>query len=388
MLTFEGFSGINNVLPNHRKDKGALVLATNVDIGLTGEIARREGYTEASALCHKNLHQSAGYMLATVGGALTAVWPNGDRNVIHPALGFSRVRYCNLPDGRTLFSNGLIHGMTDGLALQDWTIPAPESAGSVAPAHGSLFPGSYRMFLTYRRLSDRVEGPAFDAGLTPIGLGGLHIDGLPVLDGYEVCVYLSGEGGEGGYFAGATAGGIFDFSGTNDALVVPCRTIGTSPTPVGTHMGYWHGRVLVAAGNVLWATMPGAMHLVSWRDFRQFSSPITMVAPGDGGIYVGTESELVFLAGERFDQMVYKSVAVGAVVPGSGVVAPGERVKLGDGVGRGDAVICICGGFIVAGYDGGQVSMLTADRYKTTAQEVAATFRVVNGIPQYLAVPQ
>lgn len=388
MLTFEGSSGINNVLPNHRKDKGALVLATNVDIGLTGEIARREGYTEASALCHKNLHQSAGYMLATVGGALTAVWPNGDRNVIHPALGFSRVRYCNLPDGRTLFSNGLIHGVTDGLTLQDWTIPVPPGAGVVSPAHGGLFSGGYRMHLTYRRLSDRLEGPALDAGTVTVGLGGVRIDGLPTLDGYEICVYLSGEGGEHGYFAGSTEDGYFEFTGTNDSLVVPCRTMGTSPTPMGTHMGYWRGRVLVAVGNVLWATMPGAMHLVAWRDFRQFSSPITMVAPGDGGIYIGTESELVFLAGDRFDQMVYKSVAVGAVVPGSGVVAPGERVKLGDGVGRGDAVICICGGFIVAGFDGGQVSMLTADRYKTTAQEVAATFRVVNGVPQYLAVPQ
>ena len=68
MLTFANFSGINNVLPNHRKDKGALVLATNVDIGLTGEIARRGGYSEASALCHKNLHQATGYMLATAGG--------------------------------------------------------------------------------------------------------------------------------------------------------------------------------------------------------------------------------------------------------------------------------------------------------------------------------
>ena len=55
---------------------------------------------------------------------------------------------------------------------------------------------------------------------------------------------------------------------------------------------------------------------------------------------------------------------------------------------RGDAVICIVGGFIVAGFGGGQLSMLTADRYKTTAQEVAATFRTVNGIPQYIAVPQ
>jgi len=42
----------------------------------------------------------------------------------------------------------------------------------------------------------------------------------------------------------------------------------------------------------------------------------------------------------------------------------------------------------VAGLGGGQAYPLTSERYKTAVTEVSATFRVIDGIPQYIAVPQ
>ena len=48
MLTFEGFTGINNVIPAHRLGKTDMLVASNVNIGLTGEITRRGGYAEPS----------------------------------------------------------------------------------------------------------------------------------------------------------------------------------------------------------------------------------------------------------------------------------------------------------------------------------------------------
>ena len=70
MLTCKGFTGINNVLPEHRMGSGDLLLAQDVDIGLTGEVTRRAGLTVASEQCHKNLHQAHSFMLATCGSAL------------------------------------------------------------------------------------------------------------------------------------------------------------------------------------------------------------------------------------------------------------------------------------------------------------------------------
>lgn len=388
MLTFEKFAGINNVLPEHRLSGSDLLQAEDVDIGLTGEISRRIGFSETSDQCHKNLWQADGFMLATCGSELTAIHPGGARHVIHPALGSGRVWYCNLPDGRTTFSNGFIHGVTDGIAGVERSVPAPASFGSPDVAFGSLLPGMYRYHLTHVRLSDQMEGPAISSAPIDVPNGGLRLDGLPERDGYALNVYLSGKDGEGAYLAGVHMNGSFEFGANNATLVLPCRTLGAMPFPVGTYTAFWRGRVLTAVGNVLWASRPSALHLADWRDFKQLTGNITAVQPVDDGIYVGTDKELYFLAGTTWDALALVQTKRGPVVHGSGVSAPGDRLKLGDGTGSGSAMVCIAGGEVVAGFNGGQTYSMTGDRYKTTATEVCATFREVNGIPQYLAVPQ
>ena len=388
MLTFEKFSGINNVQPEHRLGGPDLTVALDVDIGLTGEITRRSGFAVVSGTCHKNLHQAQGYMLATVNGDLSAIHPDGTSHVVAQSLGVERVWYCNLPDGRTTFSNGLIHGVTDGLTGFDRSVPAPDSLGAPGMAFGALYPGQYRYHLTHVRLADRLEGPATSSEPITISQGGLHLGGLPQIDGYAVNVYLSGQDGEGAYLAGSATGAEFDYTGNNAALVLPCRTLGAQPFPVGTITAFWRGRVLVAQGGVLWASRSAMPHLSDWRDFKPMGAAITAIQPVDDGVYVGTASDLIFLSGTTWDQLAFVPTRRGPVVPGSGVSAPGDRIKLGDGVGNGTAMLCIAGGEIVAGFNGGQTTGLTGDRYRTTATEVCATFREVDGIPQYLAVPQ
>lgn len=389
MLTFKGFTGINNVLPEKRRSGSDLTRALNVDIGLTGDITRRGGYTEESALCHKNIWQADGFKLATCGSVLTAIHPNGDRHVIHPALGPERVWYCNLPDGRTTYTNGLIQGVTDGLTNAERSVPAPGSLGAPGMAFGLLHPGQYRYHLTHVRLADRLEGPALSSQPVAIEHGGLRLDGLAQRDGHETHVYLSGPDGEGAYLAGVATGNSFEYTGNNAALVLPCRTLGAQPFPVGTITAFWRGRVLVAQGDVLWASRSAMPHLSDWRDFKPMGAAITVIQPVDDGIYVGTAKDLIFLAGTTWDQLAYVPTRRGPVVPGSGVTAPGDRIKLGDGAGNGTAMLCIAGGEIVAGFGSGQTTSLTDGRYRTTATEVCATFREVEGgIPQYLAVPQ
>lgn len=388
MLTFEAFAGINNVAPEYRMKGSDLVVATDVDIGLTGEVTRRTGFTEVSAMCHKNLWQASGFMLATTGSELVAIRPDGTRTTLHPAVGHERLWYCNLPDGRVTFANGMIHGITDGVTSVERGVKAPESLGAPDTAFGGLFPGQYRYHLTYIRLADRIEGPASSSAPITISHGGLRIDALPELEGHSICVYLSGQDGEGAYLAGETTAGSFEFGGKNSDLVLPCRTVGARPFPVGTITAFWRGRVLAAQDNTLWASRPSSPHLSDWRDFKPFMASITAIQPVDDGIYVGTTDELIFLSGTSWDQLTYTSTQLGPVTPGSGVSAPGHRLKLGDGAGAGTAMLCIAGGYIVAGFNGGQTSRLTAERYHTAAAEVCATFRDTGSIPQYLAVPQ
>lgn len=389
MLTFKNFSGINNVLPAERLANSELTVATNVDIGLTGEVSRRSGYIRIGEDAHTNLFQADGFLLATVGlnGDLKNLTTNA---VLYPSLGHDRVWYCALPDGRVAFSNGLICGITNGATSSNWGVPTPPSTGAFTDVAGGLTPGQYRWQITYVRLSDgREGGPAYSWAPVQVSSGGIFLSGLPTLAGHEINVYLTSQDSSEAYFAGSTPGGIFTFVGSNTDLVLPCKTDFHQPAPAGRCLVEWRGRALVAVGNVLYASLPNNHELFNVRrDFKQFVDQITTVVPVDDGVYVGTEKELAFLAGTQFDSLVYRKVVDGAVVLGSGVSVRGELVKQGEGAGLGSAMVCIADDRVVAGFNGGGLVRLTEGRYHTDATEVFATFRMVGGTPQYVAVPR
>ena len=382
MLTFDKFTGINNVLPTERLKQTELVTAMNVDIGLDGEVRRRTGYSVVDPTCHKNLWQADGFMLATSNGDLKKV----GGGTLYPSLGVDRVWYCNLPDGRTTFSNGSIHGITDGATATTWGVPVPGDLGSATVIPGALFPGDYQYQLTYVRLADGLESGPLYSNPFPVPDGGIFLSGLPALAGHKINVYLTSHNAGEGFLAGSTTGSSFSYIGKNDALTLPCRTDYLSPAPVGTVTAFWRGRVLVADGNTLWASRTHQYELFDLRrDFKQFPSAITLIQPVDDGLYVGTEDMLFFLSGVEFDKLQQVQVLRGRAVLGSGVSVPGKWIKLGDGAGAGAAMICIVDGYLVAGFGGGQAVKLTEGRYRTDAAEVWATFRVVNGVPQYVA---
>ncbi len=388
MLTFDAFTGINNVIPSERLTEKDLTAAANVDIGLTGEVRRRRGFSLVAEGCYKNLWQGPGFMLATSGGELVAI-RDGSQVVLHPALSGSRVWYCNLPDDRVAFSNSQISGLTDGLTATPWGVPAPANAGVSTAVAGGLHPGMYRYLLTHVRLSDGLEGGPTHGGALDLPDGGLLLTDLPQEDGYSINVYISGKDGDECFLAGNTAGDAFSYLGANETLQLPCRTLFDQPAPSGRLVAFWRGRSLVASGNVLYASAPNRWEAFDLRrDFKQFSADITMVQPVADGLYVGTEKALSFLAGTQWDAAAFARVAAGHVVLGSGCEVPGEKLKFGDGTGSGRAAVCIVDGYLVGCFGGGSIAQLSQQRYRTEAREVASAFRVVDGIPQYLAIPQ
>ena len=389
MLKLEKWSGINNVQPQERLGTRDLTVATNVDFGLSGEVYRRGGYSVAAAGCHKNVWQARGFMLATVDGTLVGIAPGGAETLLHAALGSARVWYCNLPDGRTAFSNGLICGLTDGTTATDWGVPVPDSVGVASEVAGALDPGTYRYVLTYVRLSDGLEGGGDWSMPLDLAEGGILLMNLPQRAGYKINVYLTGANGDTAHLAGTTFTSSFSYLGKNDVLVTPYATDNLEPAPAGRCLAFWRGRALVADGNVLRASRTHQWELFDpQRDFKQLPAAITLIEPVNDGIYVGTTSGLAFLEGTEFDKLVYRSCIEGLVPLGSGVTARGDLIAVGEGRGKGDAMVCIADGVIVAGLEGGQVVRLSADRYATEATEVAATFREIDGIPQYIAVVQ
>lgn len=392
-MKFKKFQGINNVQPLERLSDNELAQATNVDIGLSGEACRRQGYATLDATTPVDWHhERKDWTLVVSGQNLLSVSLDGVNKttlLTDVSLAGQRMWFVDLPDGRTAFSNGALAGITDGVTVTTWGVPVPASTGTVTSVAGQLNPGTYRCQITYVRTSDGLEGGA--AFSTPFNLpdGGVLLTGLPVLAGHRINVYLTGANGDKAFYAGTTITGSFSYLGTNAALTLPCHTEHLSPAPLGTICATWRGRALLAEGRVLHASRPHQPELFDLkRDFKQFTAPITMVQPVDDGIWVGTEKELAFLAGMQFDSLSFTPRDVGPVVLGSGVSAPGEYVAQGQGTGQGAAMLCIAGGRIVSGFNGGLLINVTRERYKTDATEVCAAFRITGGIPQYLAIPR
>lgn len=389
MLTFKKFAGINNVKPTERLKPTEQSVALNVDFGVDSEARRRKGFTVRMLGSWENVWQADGFILATLYGDLTSFTegPPPEVTLLYSSISHDRIWYVNLPDGRTAFSNGLINGITDGSTVTGWGVPVPSSVGDLTDVAGSLYPGDYQWQITYVRDNDGAEGGAAYSNPTPVALGGVVLTGLPELEGYSINVYLTGANGDQAFFAGNTTNGMFSYTGTNDALVLPCRTNNLYPAPLGTVSTMWRGRALVAVGNVLYASKNGQYELFDLRrDFKQFTSAITLLVSVDDGLYVGTSTELAFLHGTEFDKLVYKRVVDGPVVLGSGVPVRGERVMKDDGVGDGSAMLCIADYGIVAGFNGGAIVRMTQGVYEADVSEVWATFRDVDGTPQYIAV--
>lgn len=387
-MKFTKYSGINNVLASERLDGKALTAARNIDFDLTGAAWRRQGYTLSSPSCHRNLWQGRGFLLATTDGDGLVAVQGVTRTVVHPTLGPERVWYTNLPTGATVFSNGLVAGMTSGGPAEDLGVKPPQGSGAFMSIPGALFPGKYQWHLTHTRTSDGLESGTTFGGSADVSEGGLLLTGLPAREGHTTNVYLTGADGDMPLFAGVAAGPAFSFVGQNSAPTLPCRTAQLVPLPVGTLSGFWRGRVLMAAGRFLAASRPNQYGLHDpRRDVKQFSAPITMIQPVAGGIFVGTEAELAFLRGPDFDSLTYTLITEGRVALGSGVRVPGQKLRKGDGVADGDAMLCIAAGSIVAGFEDGSTDFITDGRYHTDVQEVHATYREVRGVPQYVAVP-
>lgn len=390
MQTLQKFTGINNVLAPQKLGASDLWMASNVDVDNTGRLRRRDGCAQAAAGKHANLWEALGYTLATRGVAGDLV--NVDTGTVLAAgLGHTpRVWYAALPGGRTAYSNGTTKGIVNaaGSAAATWGIPLPASLGAGASTAGNLFPGDYQYAITHQRQADGLEGgPAYSAGVVTVANGGIALTGLPVLSGHRTNIYLTSHDGDDRWYAGSTTTSTFTFAGYNNQLVRPCRTEHMLPPPAGAKLvAFWRGRMLCAVGNALFASRLHAWHLFDLRkDFKQFSADLTLVHPVDGGIWVGTEKELAFLAGDAWDTLTHTVKAQGAAVLGSAATVPGEHLTLGDGRGHGKCMVCIVDGWLLAGTPDGAAIPLSADRYRTEASEVSAAFRVVDGIPQYVA---
>lgn len=376
-MKIKSFAGINNVADETRLAPGEMSAATNVDVGAKGNLLSRRGRTPLRAGLAGSVFESPFGVFAVIDNNLVLLDEDGTLlRTVYDTIGYTRVWYATLPDGRVAFSNGLINGLATLTTTTDWGVPTPVDAGV-----GAEGPTLYQ--ITYVRDSDGLEGPPFYGTLIDTAQ---TIVGLPQRSGYSINVYFAPYGEE-MFLAGNTTLETYLHGGTD--LGAQHLGHGLSQPPAGILVSVWNSRVLIADGATLWATRPMQPELIDLtQDFVQMPADITLVYGNSDGVFIGTTSGMHFAAGTVFSELKAQNIADGPVTLGSGVEFDlsylNEKVRPNNTL---QGALCLLDGAVHLLHGSSQILGLTSNRYRNTATEVYATTRLRDGVMQYIAAP-
>lgn len=389
------FIGLRNNVPPEGMDLGDLVMATNVDINDALEVTRRKGFAAPLTTAIDRCLWSNGSICLGVGtNALKIMNPNG--SVVTLKSGLTPgvpVDYADVAD-RVYWSNGVDFGCVQGGQNRSWGLPVPVPP-IVTAGPGSLQAGMYQVAVTNIRNDGQESGAELGATCTLAATGGLQLTNIPVSPDPTIvaqAVYATSVNGETLYRVGVIANTSTTFLVANiqkDSM--PLETQFLQPPPAGSHLAYWKGWMLVATDRHLYPSEEYGPELFDIRKAIPFNSRITMLAPLNNrtdGIYVGTDTQVLWLDGDSPETLEYKTVAEYGVIPGTLDYIDSEL--LGDNPKAGDtiAVFATTRGICV-GNVGGVFQNLTEPRYAYPVMDVGAGItRRHRGTVQYVVTLQ
>ena len=319
--------GVNNVddlqspvfQPSEKGPPPQLRTAENVDLDRYGLPRRRQGRIKRLSLADGRALASFGDTLLLVDGdSLFRVEPNGwSQYLLTHGLPTDQPVMMAEHGGSVWWACGDVRGsLRQGIPFH-WGLPTPAIL-SATPTAGGLAPGRYLVTATVER--DGLESGAQQPVLVelPAG-GGIEVTVSATTD--PVNLYCSTPDGKTPFFA--STGSRIESLPTTD----PCDFIGCHPPPEGHLLAGFGGRLLIAESNLLYWSLPGAYH--HWRvglDLQLFPDRITMLAPLDGGFYVGTEREVLWVQGDDPENWSPREVDTRPALEGTSLRVDGRKL--------------------------------------------------------------
>lgn len=385
VATFTQFKGLRNTVGPESFDVGDLSVARNVDITDELRVQRRRGYALFAAGSYHSLFAAGDVMLGVLGSSLVRFFPAGTTSTLRTGLTSGLRMSYTAVGSRIYYSNGVETGCVDAGVDRSWglvppaTQPAAASIGTPGPY------GTYSYAVTFVRADGQESGTGVAGAIACYG--GIQFSGIPVSSDPTVTsklIYVSPPDGDALYRAlelpaAATTADYFATPGS-----LPLATQFKQHAPAGQCVAYFAGHTLVAAGARLYVSDPYAPELFDLQRGYRFSSPITLVAPVDDGVYLGTEDGIVFLAGKDVTAWEYLPRADYGAILGTVAYASAEDIDQSE---QGLVPLFATAQGICVGFNGGRFKNLTQERFSyPVTKRGAAVVRNHGGTVQYLAV--
>ncbi|MCR4302144.1 MAG: hypothetical protein NUV51_11075 [Sulfuricaulis sp.] len=385
---WSGFLGLRNNVDPESFGREDLVTALNVDISDDLGIGRRKGYSAIlTANVDRDLWASGSVCLGVGSNALKMVNPDYSLITLRSGLTASRpLSYAAVGD-RVFWSNGAEMGCVQDGTNRTWGI-APPTTFSVTAGPGALAAGKYQVAITYLRGDLQESGAARATTVELTSVGGISLSSVLASTDTAVThkvIYCTSVGGETLFRVGVIANSVTTFSITEvQKGVSPLLTQFLQPPPPGDHIAYQNGYMLVAVGARLYPSEAYAPELFDWRKAVPFLDPITMIAPVKGGVWLGLNNQIVWVAGDTPEAWDYKPAADYGVIPHTLWFA--DTGVLGDGKATGKmAAFFASKQGLCAGLPGGELRNLTETRYAYPSMDRGAGIvRRHRGIIQYI----
>lgn len=356
------FKGIRNVVPAEQIAADELAAAVNVDVNDNGRIIRRVGQTSFNAGAADSLYAHGSVAVFRRSNALYRLLPSGGSALLVSGVN-QPVAYCGV-GGRIYWSDGLVSGVIVSGEPESWGIRPPlTQAAHAALASGNLPLGRYMYAVTFLR--DGEESGTGAAAETAEIAGGLSFSALPVpTDATHKALYLTRPNGRELYRAMVlpAATTTATYLGDTTALGQRLETQWKQNPPPSACIAEHNGSLLLGVGNHVLFTDAYRHDLVDpVRKSYRFDACVRLIAPVQGGVYVGTDNAVEFLAGDDIASVTRDVKATYGAVPGTLNYVDGSFLGTVQLSGR-TALFATQEG-VCAGGQGGAFVNLSFDRY-------------------------
>lgn len=373
-------AGMNNVSADDALQRGGdapklfVRDALNVDISDTGRIALRKGASQVSALNFKNIWQSPLHkdVFATLDNQLVKLNPQTWQHEVLAEIGHTQLCY-EVVNNLVYIASEFGLWAYDGKNARSLTIDTPATPMlNMLDSGGSLKSGTYSVAISWLRdqqesalsqiVSDQITLTS-NTNLDDPSFSSIQVN-LPYCFDQSIThvrVYVSDRNG--GELLRHSDHPISTTSITIISLDLgmAARFKGLSPMPTGRYMKYWQGRLITADKNILRFSEPLAYHLHDEKfGFVVMPQRITFVLPVDGGIWVGQVTHVVFLTGNKPQDMSFQAKTSHAPVPNSAIAIDNNDIGSDISQGGNNTALWLAENGYILGTSSGQIIELQA----------------------------
>lgn len=394
-VTLQGWKGIDNIssresvqsLPTKNSPLVDLVDAVNVDIDDSGRLRRRDGQQlMVDQIGVHSLWASNGLCLYMVAGALLRLDQNYESHSL--ALGFSGqpMSYVEIDDVVFCTDGFGCAAVQNGVA-RSWGIPLSDADVSASAASGSMERGIYLFAMTLVREDGFESGTGLAKRIDLNDNGGIAFSWAVPADPYisRVNLYVTQPNGEKLMLAASVPAqaGTYIYTGGTRSLELTTQWLDAVPS--GQAMCLYRGRIYIAKGDVIFATAALGYEYCDRRDYRAIDgSEVRMMAPVQGGMFIGTKRGVYFMSGQDFRTNSLDKKTSAAAIKGSLVMADGQIVTGNEQLAGMLVAVFTTEDGVCVGLPDGSMQNLTVERFEMLTADVAAACMRNGSATQYL----